>query len=250
MDNFSQEVKFFMIYDILGDVVRSGPLLWHVDRKRLEDVKNHSLDLMLIIRLLRKYLPSNLDYDKMFDYAMFHDLPEAITGDITGFQGVSSEEKRRVNNIAIDYLDNLFNDIMDIGSILHNFEDRVDIEAMVVHMIDSFHSVAPFMKYQSEKTIDMSNPTIIPELRNLPFVIKAINEGRDVADVFFDYHIKAIEISPEECLKYGITPEYAKSIVNPIKCFMEEMYNCKLNGTLLARKSEFPIEAMEYVDGR
>ena len=93
--NFKDEVKLFMIFDILGDTERSGPLQWKIERERLEDVKNHILDLLLITRILRKYFPSNLDYDKITDYIICHDLPEAITGDITKFEGVSNEEIKR-----------------------------------------------------------------------------------------------------------------------------------------------------------
>ena len=99
-----KEVKLFMVFDILGDIVRTGPKLWHVDRTRLEDVKNHTLDLLLIIRILKRNLPDTINYDKIFDYALFHDLPEAITGDITKFEGVPDEEIEKVTSIAIEYL--------------------------------------------------------------------------------------------------------------------------------------------------
>lgn len=52
--DLKQEVKLFMVFDILGDVVRTGPQLWHVSRERLEDVKNHVFDLMSITRILKK----------------------------------------------------------------------------------------------------------------------------------------------------------------------------------------------------
>ena len=51
--NFSKQVKLFMVFDILGDTERSGPVLWKIDRKRLEDIKDHVMDLLLIIRLFR-----------------------------------------------------------------------------------------------------------------------------------------------------------------------------------------------------
>lgn len=35
-NDFNREVKLFMIFDILGDTVRTGPQLWHVNRERLE----------------------------------------------------------------------------------------------------------------------------------------------------------------------------------------------------------------------
>lgn len=92
--NFKDEVKLFMVFDILGDTERTGPLLWKIDRKRLEDVKNHILDLLLIARILKKYFPANLNFDKIMDYIICHDLPEAITGDITKFEGVRRRNKK------------------------------------------------------------------------------------------------------------------------------------------------------------
>ena len=120
MENYTRDVQLFMIFDILGDTVRTGPQLWKIKRKRLEDVKNHILDLLLIIRILKRRLPNNLDYDKIVDYIICHDLPEAITGDITKFEGVSEEERSRVTQIASKYLTEKFGDIIHIGTILNN----------------------------------------------------------------------------------------------------------------------------------
>lgn len=244
--SFNQEVKLFMVFDILGDTERTGPLLWKIERKRLEDVKNHILDLLLIARILKNHFPSNLDYNKITDYIICHDLPEAITGDITKFEGVSEEEIKRVTNIAIKYLSNTFGDILDFSTILNGYENRVDIESKIVHMIDKVHSSTTFIKYQSEQDINMDDPRIIPELRNHPFVVAKIAEGKDLADIFFEFHLKAVNITDKECTKYGINREFADKIVNAIKEFANEMYKQKLNGTLLDIKTTFPKEGMQY----
>jgi len=244
--SFNQEVKLFMVFDILGDTERTGPLLWKIERKRLEDVKNHILDLLLIARILKKHFPSNIDYNKITDYIICHDLPEAITGDITKFEGVPEEEIKRVTNIAIKYLSNTFGDILDFSTILTGYENRVDIESKIVHMIDKVHSSTTFIKYQSEQDINMNDPRIIPELRNHPFVVVKIAEGKDLADIFFEFHSKAVNITNEECTKYGINRENADKIVNAIKEFANEMYKQKLNGTLLDIKTTFPKEGMQY----
>ena len=244
--NFNSEVKLFMVFDILGDTERTGPLLWQIDRKRLEDVKNHILDLLLIARILKKYFPTNLDYNKINDYIMCHDLPEAITGDITKFEGVLENEIKRVTNLAIYYLSNKFGNVVDLETILNNYENKTDIESKVVNMIDKVHSSTTFIKYQSEQDIDMNAPRIIPELRNHPFVVEKIEEGKDLADIFFEFHMKSVNISDEECEKYGINREEADKIVNSIRAFANEMYNQKLNGTLLDVKKDFPSDAMKY----
>lgn len=244
--NFENEVKLFMIFDILGDVVRSGPKLWHVKRERIEDVKNHILDLLLILRIIRKHFPNSIviDDSKLFDYVIVHDLPEAITGDITKFEGVSDEEITRVTNIAIEYLSKKFSSVIDIKGLLDDFDNRSDIEAKIVHMIDKVHSSTTFMKYQSEKDIDMNDPEIIPELK--PYAQIGALENKDLADIFYEYHIKSVNITDEECTKYNISREVANSITNVIKTFANEMYKQKVNGTLLDAKKGFPEDATIY----
>lgn len=244
--NFSKEVNLFMVFDILGDTVRTGPQLWYIDRDRLEDVKNHILDLLLIARILKKHFPSNIDYEKINDYIICHDLPEAITGDITKFEGVSDEEINRVTNIAIEYLADRFEDVLDLSTILNNYENKCDIESKIVHMIDKVHSATTFIKYQSEKDIDMDNPRINPELRNHPFVVQKIQEGKDLADIFFEFHLKSVDITDEECQKYHITREDGNKIVNVIRAFANKFYSQKVNGTLLSAKNDFPQAATKY----
>jgi len=175
--DFNQEVKLFMVFDILGDTERTGPKLWKVERSRLEDIKNHTLDLILMYRIVRDKLPIILDESKILDYFICHDLPEAITGDITKFQGVSSSERKRVTDLAIKYLSDTYGDIIDFGTIINGFEAQGDIEAKIAKMFDSIHSSTTFMKYQSEQNVDMDKPGIIPVLRNLSFVVEKIAEG-------------------------------------------------------------------------
>lgn len=244
--NFDKDVKVFMIFDILGDTERTGPILWKIDRKRLEDIKDHILDLLLISRILRKYFPSYIDIDKINNYIICHDLPEAITGDITKFEGVTEEEIKRVTNIAIEYLSNEFNDVIDFSTILNNYENRIDIESKIVNMVDKVHSSTTFIKYQTESNVNMDAPGIIPSLRNHPFVVEKISEGKDLADIFFEFHMKSVNISEEECIKYNISKDDADKIVDAIRGFANEFYNKKINNTLFDIKKEFPKDAMEY----
>lgn len=244
--DFKKQVKVFMIFDILGDTERSGPVLWKIDRKRLEDIKDHVIDLLLIARLLRKFFPDYIDFDKLNDYIICHDLPEAITGDITRFEGVSSSEITRVNDLAIDYISSVFGDVMDFKTIFDNYEGRVDIESKIVNMIDKVHSSTTFIKYQSEADVDLNKEGIIPALRNHPYVVEKINEGKDIADMFFEFHMKAVSMTEEECDKYAISYEDGAHIVNVIRAFATEFHNQKVNGTLLDVKDDFPSAAMIY----
>lgn len=244
--NFKKEAKLFMIFDILADTERTGPLLWKIDRKRLEDVKNHIFDLLIMARILRKHFPSYLDFGKINDYIMCHDLPEAITGDITRFEGVSEDEIKRVTTIAIEWLSSQFDDILNFSSILNDYENKIDIESKVVNMLDKVHSSTTFIKYQSEQNINMDHPEIIPDLRNHPFVVQKIAEGKDLADIFFEFHLKSVGFTDEEMKRYDISSEDANKMAIVIRSFATEIYSQKQNGPWSNVKENFPPEAMKY----
>ena len=67
-----------------------------------------------------------------------------------------------------------------------------------------------------------------------------------MADIFYQFHRQALLITDEECLRYGISRQDADEIVAVIRGFAEELYNQKVNCTLLGAEKEFPLEAMKY----
>ena len=239
-----KEAQYFLTYDMLGDLKRSGPVQWKVNRYRTEDVKDHTLDLIVMIKLIKPYLPSYIDLSKMIDYAILHDNEESITGDITGFEGVSKEEKERVNNIAMNYLINKYKNIMNIENTIEDYENKKDIESKIVSMLDKMCSCTPFLKYDYEQEVDMDNPKIIDSLRNNPGVVKLKEEGLSLGEIFYVWHLRKVNISDEELVKYNITREDADIIVKTIKTFMEAVADQvkQLNKIV----DDFPKEAMIY----
>lgn len=243
MDN---EVKLFMIFDILGDTQRTGPKLWYINRARLEDVKNHVFDLLLIARILKRKLPSYVDFDKLCDYIICHDLPEAITGDITKFENVTDAEIERVTNVAKTYLQERFGDIIDFQTLISDFETKANLEAKIASLIDKAHSASTFIKYAAEGPVDMDNPLILDNLRNHPFIIAGRKEGKDLGDMFYEFHRMAIKMTEEEAKRYNITYEEGQKIVKVILDFLDTMHKAKEDGTLLVDRTKFPKEAITY----
>ena len=238
------EAKLYMIFDMLGDIPRTGPLIWKVDRIRTEDIKDHTLDLIIMAEILKKHFPSYIDYDLLVNYIICHDLEEAITGDITAFQGVTKEEKERVNKIAMDYLIDTFGSVLDFKKYFIDFEENKTLEAKIAHMLDKVNGAIPFLKYDGEKLIDMNNPEVIEELRNSKAVIEGRKKYNSVGDIFFNYHMKNVIITEEERIKYNISLDDANKITNAIKKFMNGIYIESKNVKKI--KSDFPKEATIY----
>lgn len=239
-----KEAKFFLTYDMLGDLKRSGPVQWQVNRPRTEDLKDHVLDLIVMIKLLRPHLPIDIDMFKIIDYAIVHDSEEVITGDITGFEGVTSDDKKRVSKIAMDYLINEYHNIMNYEESMTDYKGRNDIEAKIVYMLDKISHCIPFLKYDYESKIDMDNPKVIETLRNNPEVVRLKNQGLSLSEIFCVWHMRKITFSDEELVKYNISRDTANRIVEVIKSFMESII--AQSKQLDQIVNDFPKDAMMY----
>ncbi len=242
--NFEDEVRVFMIFDILGDTLRSGQIEWAIKRDRLESIKDHVFDLILMFRLLERYLPSDLNGSLVIDYLLVHDLAEAITGDITKFGNVSADERTRVSNIATDYLIRRFNTVLDFRTLMIGFETRATIEAKIASLLDSIHSATTFIKYTAEGITNIDDSNIIPELQKYQDLAREKNE--DLGDVFYEYHRGKLYFSDEECERFRITRNEADYIISVMTSFIDEFHNQKNNSTLLTVKEEFPSGATKY----
>ena len=243
-DKIKKEAKLFLIFDMLGDLKRSGAVQWKVKREKTEYVKDHVFDLIIITKLIKPYLPKFVDIDKIIDYAIVHDLEEVITGDITGFEGVSKEEKNRVNKIAMDYLIDTYGDILTLNKLFNEFENSETIEAKILHMLDKISSSIPFMKYDNEELIDMDNSEIIESLRTNPGVVKLKQQGLTLGEIFYVWHLKSVNISDDELNKYNISREDADMITNAIKNIMLAIHDEIPH--LKEIEEDFPKEAMLY----
>lgn len=242
--NFKDEVRVFMIFDILGDTLRSGPIEWAIKRERLESIKDHVFDLILMYRLLERYLPSDLNGSLVIDYLLVHDLAEAITGDITKFGSVSDDERTRVSNIATDYLIRKFNTVIDFCSLMIGFENKSTMEAKIASLLDSIHSATTFIKYAAEGITNIDDSDIIPELKMYQDIARERNI--DLGDVFYEYHRKKLNFTDEECCRFKITREEADYITSVMTSFIDEFHDQKNASTLLSVSDDFPKDATQY----
>ena len=236
-----EQAKLYLIFGMLGDMKRSGPVLWHVNRERVEDIKDHIFDIITMDKILEPYMPVHIDHEKIIYLALVHDIEEVLTGDITQFEGVSPEEKDRVNKIAIDYLTETYGRLIPFRRLFNEFENQTTIESKICHIFDKVQSILPFAKYESEELIDMDNPLIIESLRKLPLIEEGKKEGKTLSELFYDYHIKSINITDEEVELYHITRAEADSICAVIKRFIDDVIVQTKN--IKHIKEEFPENA-------
>jgi putative hydrolase of HD superfamily len=96
-----------------------------------ESVAAHSWGLAWLVMVL---LPAHLDRLKALSYAVLHDLPEVVAGDITPADGVAPEEKARREHLAMTQLTrHLPSHLLPV---FEAYEAQADEEARFVRQLD------------------------------------------------------------------------------------------------------------------
>jgi len=98
-------LRFFHAAGRLKETARAGWKLRGIDRP--ESVADHSFRLALLALVLAPRADPPVDLHRCVAMALVHDLAESIVGDITPYDGVSAEEKRRREEEAMRSLDSL-----------------------------------------------------------------------------------------------------------------------------------------------
>lgn len=88
-------IEFYLLATKLKELIRTGWKQWNVDRERLESVAEHVYGVsMLAIAMYSEY-SYNIDIAKVITMLAIHELEEIEISDITPFQGITPEEKKK-----------------------------------------------------------------------------------------------------------------------------------------------------------
>lgn len=115
-----------------------------------ESVASHSWGMSL---LAMKLCPENLNLSKVLQICIVHDLPESIVGDITPYDGVSKDEKRKMESDAMKSLAPEFFELWE------EYEDQSSEEARFVKRMDKLDMSVQAMIYK--KNLAMDSETFI-----------------------------------------------------------------------------------------
>lgn len=156
------ELEQYFSWFVLKSLPRTGWIQNGVNNP--ESVASHSWGMSL---LAMKLCPENLDLSKVLQICIVHDLPESIVGDITPYDGVSKEEKKKMEssamrNIAPEFFE-LWKEYEDQSSEEARFVKRMDkldmsIQAMIYKKqleMDSEAFIQSAKKYLEEEDLDL-----------------------------------------------------------------------------------------------
>ncbi len=89
-DRLAQQIAFLVEADKLKGILRRTPL---VDASRQENSAEHSWHLVLAAMVMREHADPTLDFFRVFEMAIVHDLVEIDAGDTFAYDAVAIETK-------------------------------------------------------------------------------------------------------------------------------------------------------------
>lgn len=136
------------------------------NEKHHEMVSDHSWKLSaLVVTIIKEYGLKDYDIGKAVQIATFHDLPEAITGDISTEHidnGTISRNDKRIDEEKA--MDSILGNLQDntnqyIRELWNEYEEASTKEAILVKCLDKLDALIHFITYTDLSQGDISNST-------------------------------------------------------------------------------------------
>lgn len=170
---------------------------------RHESVAEHTYRLCVFAWLVKEEFPE-CDMDKVLKMCLFHDIGEAVTGDIPCFEKKEADEVKE--NQEIDKIIQMLSDPHqeELRSLLVELRENQTLEAKVVHALDKMeaviqHNEAPLdtwlpLEYELQMTYGQEQADVHPYLKHLRGVLRedSARKVEDAADEALDAQILGV----------------------------------------------------------
>eukprot|EP01114_Cavostelium_apophysatum_P003742 TRINITY_DN13871_c1_g1_i1.p1 TRINITY_DN13871_c1_g1~~TRINITY_DN13871_c1_g1_i1.p1 ORF type:complete len:197 (-),score=26.40 TRINITY_DN13871_c1_g1_i1:98-688(-) len=137
-----------------------------------ESISDHMYRMSVMSFLIPKDI--KVDRDRCMKIALVHDMAEALVGDITPYQGVSKEEKHKLENEAMAKIKSTLPGPIgdEIYSLWKEYEMALSEEAKIVKDFDKLEMLIQAHEYEQEQGVNLEpffqstkgaikNPTIL-----------------------------------------------------------------------------------------
>lgn len=148
---------------------------------RHESVAEHTYRLCVFSWLVKEEFPE-CDMDKVLKMCLFHDIGEAVTGDIPSFEKKKSDETKE--NQEIDKIVEMLPDKHreELRALIKELRENKTMEAKVVHALDKMEAVIQHneaslntwlpLEYELQMTYGQEQAKVHPYLKHLRSVLR------------------------------------------------------------------------------
>ena len=93
-------LEFYLLATELKDKIRRGWKIWNIDRERVESVAEHIYGTCILAISIDSEFELDIDIYKVVMMIVLHEIEEIKIGDLTPFDKVTKEEKRKIGKQA------------------------------------------------------------------------------------------------------------------------------------------------------
>lgn len=179
-------LQFYLLATELKDKIRSGWKVWNIERERVESVAEHIYGTCILAISIDSEFELNVDIYKVITMLVLHEIEEIKIGDLTPFDKITKEEKRKIGKKAVEeILSNLDKKVQYI-ELIEEFENMQTKESIFAKMCDKLETDIQCKLYCEENCIDINkkeNAHLLKDTR----VQKLLQDGeKTVADLFVE----------------------------------------------------------------
>ena len=179
-------LKFYLLATELKDKIRSGWKVWNIDRERVESVAEHIYGTCVLAIAIDSEFKLDIDLHKVIIMIVLHEIEEIKIGDLTPFDKVTKEEKRKIGKKAVEEVLNYLNKKIEYIELIEEFEEMKTKESIFAKMCDKLEADIQCKIYCEENCIDINNKENAHLLKDLR-VQKLLNNGEKMlADLFIE----------------------------------------------------------------
>ena len=180
-------IRFYLLATSLKDKIRTGWKTWNIDRQRVESVAEHIYGTCILAIAIDSEFDLNIDIYKVVMMLVLHEIEEVKIGDLTPFDKITAEEKRRIGKQAVEEVLEPLTKGINYIELIEEFEKLETKEAKFAKMCDKLEADLQAKIYCEEKAIDMYNDKNADLLQDDR--IKGLIEkgAKSVADLYIEY---------------------------------------------------------------
>ena len=180
-------LQFYLMATQLKDKIRRGWELWNIDRKRVESVAEHIYGTCILAISIDSEFDLNIDIYKVVMMLVLHEIEEVKIGDLTPFDKVTKEEKRRMGKQAVQEILNSLSQKADYMELIEEFEEMKTRESIFAKMCDKLEADIQCKLYCEEKCIDINKKENAHYLVENERIQKLLANGeKTLADFFIE----------------------------------------------------------------
>lgn len=172
----------------LKEVERTGWREWNISSNGpVERIAEHIYGTQILAMAIYSEYELDLDINRVTTMLAHHETEEIEIGDITPFDGVSDEEKKRIGKVAVNKVTKLLANNKYIRKLISEFEEGNTKEAKFAYLCDKLECILWAERYSETRRISFENA---PQSQiKEPRIQKIIADGAEtVGEVFREFH--------------------------------------------------------------